>query len=46
VLPEFTLVEVEPKIGLPGLVGFTLCRRLYPHIHGCNGFFIAKLERS
>jgi len=22
------------------------CQRLYPHIHECNGFFIAKLLRS
>jgi 16S rRNA (cytosine967-C5)-methyltransferase len=44
--PEFHLVEVEPKIGLPGLNGLTQCQRLYPHIHGCNGFFIAKLQKA
>lgn len=42
---EFSLVEIEPKIGLPGLRGLSQCQRLYPHIHHCNGFFIAKLRR-
>jgi len=42
---EFRLMEIEPKIGLPGLQGLTECRRLYPNIHQCNGFFIAKLRR-
>jgi 16S rRNA (cytosine967-C5)-methyltransferase len=44
--PEFTLAEIEPKIGLPGLNGLTQCQRLYPHIHHCNGFFIAKLQKQ
>ncbi|MEM3730645.1 MAG: RsmB/NOP family class I SAM-dependent RNA methyltransferase [Candidatus Bathyarchaeia archaeon] len=44
--PEFALAEITPKIGLPGLRGLEKCRRLYPHIHECNGFFIAKLLRS
>jgi NOL1/NOP2/sun family putative RNA methylase len=43
--PEFTLAEIEPKIGMPGLIGLTQCKRLYPHIHQCNGFFIAKLQK-
>jgi 16S rRNA (cytosine967-C5)-methyltransferase len=43
---EFSLVEITPKIGFPGLRGMEKCRRLYPHIHDCNGFFIAKLLRS
>jgi 16S rRNA (cytosine(967)-C(5))-methyltransferase len=43
---DFVLEEVEPKIGLPGLHGLTGCQRLYPHIHRCNGFFIAKLTRT
>jgi len=41
--PEFSLVEITPKIGLNGLRGMEKCQRLYPHIHECNGFFIAKL---
>ena len=44
--PAFHLVEIEPKLGLPGLRGLTQCQRLYPHLHECNGFFIAKLKRS
>ena len=44
--PEFQLVEIEPKIGLPGLKGLTQCQRLYPQVHGCNGFFIAKLKKK
>jgi len=44
--PEFTLTEIRPKIGLPGMRGLTKCQRLYPHIHHCNGFFIAKLQKQ
>ena len=44
--PEFTLAEIEPKIGMSGLNGLTKCQRLYPHIHQCNGFFIAKLQKQ
>jgi 16S rRNA (cytosine967-C5)-methyltransferase len=44
--PEFTLADIEPKIGMPGLNGLTQCQRLYPHIHQCNGFFIAKLQKK
>ncbi|MEM2518386.1 MAG: RsmB/NOP family class I SAM-dependent RNA methyltransferase, partial [Candidatus Bathyarchaeia archaeon] len=44
--PEFSLAEITPKIGLPGMRGMEKCQRLYPHIHGCNGFFIAKLLKS
>jgi len=44
--PEFSLIEVEPKIGLPGMHGLTKSQRLYPHLHQCNGFFIAKLQKK
>ncbi|MDR2700115.1 MAG: NOL1/NOP2/sun family putative RNA methylase [Nitrososphaerota archaeon] len=43
--PDFHLVEITPEFGLPGLHGLTQCRRLYPHLHDCNGFFIAKLKK-
>jgi 16S rRNA (cytosine967-C5)-methyltransferase len=44
--PEYKLVDIVPTIGLPGLRGLTKCQRLYPHIHECNGFFIAKLKKE
>jgi 16S rRNA (cytosine967-C5)-methyltransferase len=44
--PEFTLVETLPKIGLTGFRGQTKCQRLYSHLHDCNGFFVAKLQKS
>jgi 16S rRNA (cytosine(967)-C(5))-methyltransferase len=44
--PEFKPVEIEPKLGLPGRKGLSQCKRLYPHVHGCNGFFIAKLQKK
>jgi 16S rRNA (cytosine967-C5)-methyltransferase len=44
--PDFSLVDIEPKIGLPGLRGLSQCQRLYPHLHQCNGFFIAKLQKA
>jgi 16S rRNA (cytosine967-C5)-methyltransferase len=43
---DFSLTEITPKIGLSGLRGMEKCRRLYPHIHQCNGFFIAKLLKN
>lgn len=44
--PEFSLAEITPEIGLPGLRGLEKCRRLYTHIHDCNGFFVAKLLKK
>lgn len=44
--PEFKLVEATPKIGVSGLRGLAKCQRLYPHLHDCNGFFVAKLLRE
>jgi len=43
--PEFSLAEINPKIGLPCLRGLEKCQRLYPHVHQSNGFFIAKLVK-
>jgi len=43
--PEFSLAEIKPELGSPGLRGLSQCQRLYPHIHQCNGFFIAKLQK-
>lgn len=44
--PEFSLTNIPLKIGLPGLRGMEKCRRLYPHKHFCNGFFIAQLSNA
>lgn len=44
--PEFQLVDIKQELGVPGLRGMDKCRRLYPHIHECNGFFIAKMVKS
>jgi len=44
--PEFKLADAGIKFGLSGLRDQVLCRRLYPHLHNCNGFFVAKLERE
>jgi 16S rRNA (cytosine967-C5)-methyltransferase len=44
--PEFALVDTSPRIGLPGLRGQTKCQRLYPHIHECTGFFVAKFQKQ
>ncbi|MEM3641210.1 MAG: RsmB/NOP family class I SAM-dependent RNA methyltransferase, partial [Candidatus Bathyarchaeia archaeon] len=44
--PEFSLSDITPKMGSPGLRGMEKCRRLYPHLHFCNGFFIAQLLKS
>jgi 16S rRNA (cytosine967-C5)-methyltransferase len=43
---DFSLTEIEPRIGSPGLRTLEKCQRLYPHIHDCNGFFIAKLQKD
>ena len=44
--PEFSLIKIVPKVGLPGLRGLIKCQRLYPQLHLCNGFFIAKLQKE
>jgi 16S rRNA (cytosine967-C5)-methyltransferase len=44
--PEFELEKIKPWIGQPGLRGLARCQRLYPHVHYCNGFFIAKLQKK
>ncbi len=43
--PDFKLVDAKPKIGSDGLRGLSKSQRLYPHLHGCNGFFVVKLVR-
>ena len=43
---DFKLVPQTPFIGSPGLRGLGFCQRFYPHLHDCNGYFIAKLQRA
>jgi len=43
---DFALTETSPKIGVDGFRGLSQCQRLFPHLHQCNGFFIAKLIRQ
>ena len=44
--PDFELERAEPFLGSPGLRGLGACQRLYPHLHACDGYFIAKLRRA
>ena len=44
--PEFELIDAIPRIGAPGFRGLDKCQRLYPQLHNCNGFFVAKLEKE
>jgi len=44
--PEFSLEDAEPRVGAPGLRGLEGCLRIYPYIHRCNGYFVAKLRRE
>jgi 16S rRNA (cytosine967-C5)-methyltransferase len=46
VQPNFSLVDIKPDIGLPGLRGLKKCRRLYPHKHESSGFFLAKMVKN
>lgn len=43
---EFSLVEAAPRLGLPGLRGQRECQRLYPHLHGADGSYFAKLIKN
>ncbi len=44
--PSFVLEEATPRIGEPGLGHLTEAQRLYPCLHGCQGFFVAKLVKK
>jgi 16S rRNA (cytosine967-C5)-methyltransferase len=44
--PEFRIVPQDPFMGSAGLRGLSECQRFYPHLHDCNGYFIAKMQRE
>jgi 16S rRNA (cytosine967-C5)-methyltransferase len=44
--PEFTLSRQIPFLGSAGLRGLGNCQRFYPHLHDCNGYFIAKMRKE
>lgn len=44
--PDFRLLEPKLRLGTQGLLGLREAQRLYPSVHMCEGFFIAKLEKS
>ncbi len=44
--PDFKVIPQAPFLGSHGLRGFDYCQRFYPPIHECNGYFIAKLQRT
>ncbi len=44
--PDFRLVEPDLWLGVPGLRNQSFSQRLYPHLHKCNGFFVAKLKKG
>jgi ribosomal RNA methyltransferase Nop2 len=48
------LVETGLEVGAPGLTRYhekkfcpqiNLCKRIYPHVHNMDGFFVAKLKK-
>jgi len=44
--PSFALEEATPRIGEPGLERLTEAQRLYPSLHRCQGFFVAKIVKN
>ncbi len=44
--PDFESISSIPEVGMQGLYGLNTCQRLYPHLHDCNGHFLAKMRRA
>ncbi|MFX1450382.1 MAG: 16S rRNA (cytosine(967)-C(5))-methyltransferase RsmB [Promethearchaeota archaeon] len=43
--PNFKLIPALPQIGVNGYLDCENCKRLYPHLHESEGFFIAKFQK-
>ena len=44
--PEFETRPILKQYGSPGLMGFTDCRRFYPHRDRTAGYFISRMQRT
>jgi 16S rRNA (cytosine967-C5)-methyltransferase len=44
--PEFIISDTLPKIGVPSLRGQYQSQRLFPHIHLCDGAFVAMMTKQ
>jgi len=42
---NFKLVPALPNVGIKGFMNCTNCKRLFPHLHSTEGFFIAKFQK-
>jgi len=42
---EYVLTQTRPKLGEPGLKGQNECQRFFPHLHHCDGAFLALMKR-
>jgi len=44
--PEFETRPILEHYGSPGLMGFTDCRRFYPHRDRTAGYFVARIQQT
>lgn len=42
---EYGLTQTQPRLGTPGLRGQNECQRFFPHLHNCDGAFLALMKR-
>jgi len=42
---EYSLTQTWPRLGIPGLRGQSECQRFFPHLHNCDGAFLALTKR-
>ncbi len=43
--PDFQIIPALPQIGMKGFMDCENCKRLFPHLHESEGFFIAKFQK-